>query len=92
MRTEIFPPIGVRGSTEYHAQRIAVPARATIVAFTDGLVERRGETIDTGLERLRALTTNRPPGLEELLTMILTESSEAGYHDDTAILAVRWKN
>jgi hypothetical protein len=24
--------------------------------------------------------------------MILTESSEAGYHDDTAILAVRWKN
>jgi len=92
VRTEIFPPIGVRGSTEYHAQRIAVPARATIVAFTDGLVERRGETIDTGLERLRALTTNRPPGLEELLTMILTESSEAGYHDDTAILAVRWKN
>ena len=68
-----------------------MPGEATIVAFTDGLVERRGETIDSGLERLRALTTEGPLPLDDLLTKVLTESTTAGYHDDTAILAVRWK-
>jgi len=91
VRSTIFPPVGVQGSTDYRAEHVDVPVGATIVGFTDGLVERRGETIDAGLERLRALTLEGPLGLDDLLTKILTESSNAGYHDDTAILAVRWK-
>jgi hypothetical protein len=90
--TTVFPPVGVSDSTDYQEESFEVPERATIVAFTDGLVERRGETIDAGLERLRALATDAHVGLDELLTKILTESTTAGYHDDTAILAVRWKS
>jgi hypothetical protein len=91
VRTAIFPPVGVEDATPYRAEDVVVPEGATIVAFTDGLVERRGETIDAGLERLRALTTEGSLSLDDLLTKVLTEATAAGYHDDTAILAVRWK-
>jgi hypothetical protein len=90
--TTIYPPVGVDSETDYEAMNFVVPANGTILAFTDGLVERRGETIDTGLERLKALALESPLTLDDLLTKILTESSEPEYHDDTAILAVRWKN
>ena len=43
---------------------LPVPDRRDVVLYTDGLVERRGESIDDGLERLRALaertTTSTP--------------------------------
>jgi hypothetical protein len=90
VRTTIFPPIGIEEATEYRSASVVVPERATIVAFTDGLIERRGEPIDAGLERLRALTTEQALSLEDLLTRILNASMAAEYHDDTAILAVRW--
>jgi len=92
VRSAVFPPIGTRDSTEYQAMTFTVPKRATIVAFTDGLVERRGETIDTGLERLRSLTTERLLPLDDLLSKVLIESPADDYHDDRAILAVRWTN
>jgi hypothetical protein len=90
VRSTVFPPVGVSQSTEYRATTFDVPAKATVVAFTDGLVERRGETIDTGLERLRGLTSEASLPLESLLTKVLTGATTDGYHDDTAILAVRW--
>lgn len=88
--TPVGPPVGVRATTRYRARTIEVPRGATVLAFTDGLIERRGEIIDIGLERLRDLTAERPTDLDGLLTKILTESMESGYDDDTAILAVRW--
>jgi hypothetical protein len=92
VRSTVFPPVGVSDSTEYRTTTFDVPPRATVVAFTDGLVERRGETIDTGLERLRGLTSEVSLPLESLLTKVLTGATTDGYHDDTAILAVRWMN
>jgi serine phosphatase RsbU (regulator of sigma subunit) len=92
IRTTVFPPIGVRPSTEYHGVTIAVPSKATVVAFTDGLIERRGETIDTGLQRLRASAIRNSPNLEDLLTSMISHSAPAGSDDDTAVLAVQWKN
>jgi serine phosphatase RsbU (regulator of sigma subunit) len=92
VRTTVFPPVGVQESTPYASVSVVVPEGATIVAFTDGLIERRDETIDASLERLRALAVQPQLDLEQLLTKILTESTTDGYHDDTAILAVRWTN
>jgi Stage II sporulation protein E (SpoIIE) len=92
VRTTVFPPVGVDLTTVYEATDFVVPDHATLMAFTDGLIERRDESIDIGLERLRTITTEHPMGLDDLLSKILTESSSAEYHDDTAILAVRWKN
>jgi serine phosphatase RsbU (regulator of sigma subunit) len=90
--TTVFPPIGVRDAPSYQATAIVVPPGATIVAFTDGLVERRGESIDVSLERLRSLMSGSSLELDDLVSQILSESTSAEYSDDTAILAVRWKS
>src|SRR5262249_28607746 len=46
------PPLGV-GATEYVRHVVELPANATLVLYTDGLVEDRGRAIDAGLEALR---------------------------------------
>ena len=43
--------------------RLALPLRATLVAYTDGMVERRDRVIDEGIERLRAALHAADPGL-----------------------------
>jgi serine phosphatase RsbU (regulator of sigma subunit) len=92
VKTNIFPPVGVVDSTNYEAVTINVPEHSTILAFTDGLVERRGEIIDVGLERLRSISTGSPLVLDDLLSKLLVDMSNGGYNDDMAILAVRWRN
>jgi len=92
VKTTIFPPVGVLDSTDYRPVTITVPDHSTILAFTDGLVERRGEIIDTGLERLRALTSGPPLVLDDLLSKVLVEMRNGVQTDDLAILAVRWNN
>ena len=55
--------------------------------YTDGLVERRGESIETGLQRLVAACRNGSPDPEklcnQLLALLLDEHSN---HDDAALL------
>src|SRR5439155_22111324 len=48
-------PIGTGRDSDYDEATVSVPPKATLVAFTDGLVERRGEVLDVGLARLRDL-------------------------------------
>jgi serine phosphatase RsbU (regulator of sigma subunit) len=65
---------------------------ATLVAFTDGLVERRYEILDTGLKRLeKALTSNNDYPLEDLLSHVLDDLDGHTSEDDIAILGLRWK-
>jgi hypothetical protein len=90
--TSVHPPIGVEDATSYDATTFSVPPRATILAFTDGLVERRGETIDVGMGRLLARAIEEPLALDDLLTKLLAGSTQAENSDDTAILGVRWKS
>ncbi len=46
-------PIGAGEPSHYESTAFTVPPRATLLAYTDGLIERRGEVLDAGLERLR---------------------------------------
>ncbi|MFI7018290.1 PP2C family protein-serine/threonine phosphatase [Streptomyces sp. NPDC050164] len=64
---------------------------ATLVLYTDGLVERRGEDIDTGLARLsNALYRNRDQDPETLADTVLLELlPPGGATDDTALIIVR---
>jgi signal transduction histidine kinase/CheY-like chemotaxis protein len=62
-----------------------------VLTYTDGLIERRGEDLDTGLERLRttlAALQHLPVGAlsDELLRAI---SPPGGFSDDVAVLAFR---
>jgi serine phosphatase RsbU (regulator of sigma subunit) len=49
--TEIGAPLGVADNA-YGSITMSLPQGSTVIAFTDGLVERRDEMIDVGLERL----------------------------------------
>jgi serine phosphatase RsbU (regulator of sigma subunit) len=92
LRTEVFPPIGVRSAPEFSTSRFEVPAGGTILAFTDGLVERRGESIDVGLERLRNAVDSPATSLDQLLDEVVEGAFPSGPDDDTAILALRWSD
>jgi serine phosphatase RsbU (regulator of sigma subunit) len=85
-------PVGVAPDPIYDEVTVPVPAKATLVAFTDGLVERRGEILDAGLARLRAAAGRRPLALEELVSTLARELASEGHHDDTAIFGVRWQS
>jgi serine phosphatase RsbU (regulator of sigma subunit) len=55
------PPIGAGAAAARRSTTITL-APGTVAAFyTDGLIERRGESIDVGLERLRDVTSPAAP-------------------------------
>jgi serine phosphatase RsbU (regulator of sigma subunit) len=88
LATETGPPIGVQHD-RYPAVRTPVPHGATLIAYTDGLVERRGESIDEGLERLRQVSATGGP-LEPLLDRLLSTLVPQGSSDDIVLVGVHW--
>ena len=51
------PPLGALTDVRRTSATVELPAGGVLLLYTDGLVERRGELIDDGLERLRAALT-----------------------------------
>ena len=51
-------PIGVRRDASYEAVRHPFPTGSKLLLYTDGLIERRGESIDEGLSRLAAAASH----------------------------------
>lgn len=84
-------PVGVWQRSRYTPVTFTVPPRGSMLAYTDGLVERRGEMLDTGLERLRVAATSgghAPHGLIDAVLGSLT--TEGAMSDDVALLELRW--
>ncbi len=83
------PPLGVRSPAPTELGLEQMRPGATLLLYTDGLVERKGESVDVGLGRLAALSgelATRPViDLEATLLPLL----EGGTDDDVAALAVR---
>ncbi|MFB4319176.1 SpoIIE family protein phosphatase [Actinomadura sp. 21ATH] len=69
--------------------RTPLPARSTVLMYTDGLVERRAESLDRALERLRehAAALARAP-LDVFCDELLIRLGSDGT-DDIALIAVR---
>jgi serine phosphatase RsbU (regulator of sigma subunit) len=85
-------PIGVTPDSHYHEATVSVPPEAVVVAFTDGLVERRGEVIDVGLDRLRRLATRRKLPIDDLLTELARDLTSEDHYDDAAMVGIQWQN
>jgi serine phosphatase RsbU (regulator of sigma subunit)/putative methionine-R-sulfoxide reductase with GAF domain/anti-sigma regulatory factor (Ser/Thr protein kinase) len=81
-------PLGTSQTEVYSSQVVPFPAGAAVLLFTDGLVERRGEPIDAGLERLRALSEGRDD-VERLCSEALEELVPRQPQDDVALVAAR---
>ncbi len=92
---ELLPdPDGVPlGVGEMTRAPVRVPFRAgdMVVAFTDGLIERRDEDIDAGQQRLvDALgSLGRSDTLDEALVTLVDEVRDHSRDDDVAVVAIR---
>lgn len=61
----------------------------TLIVYTDGLVERRGELPDVGVARLAAAAREVEPNLEAFASRILHDVGPAEARDDIAFVAIR---
>jgi len=80
-------PVGVGESPPRRRTVVDVRPGTTVVLYTDGLVERRGEVIDEGLARLRRLVRSAPA--EVLCTEIVAGMDVQAVDDDIALVTMR---
>lgn len=83
-------PLGISAGQEYIAQTYAFPVGSALLLYTDGLVERRGESIEDGLDRLREAAESRAGAdsgslADRVYRQLLDEAS---LEDDVALLAI----
>jgi serine phosphatase RsbU (regulator of sigma subunit)/anti-sigma regulatory factor (Ser/Thr protein kinase) len=84
------PPLGVADHTTYASWEAHIEVGATVLLYTDGLIERRGEPIDAGLARLRETVAAAPEDLEGLCAHVLAGLVEGvALRDDAALLVLR---
>ena len=90
--SEVGPPIGTFPAT-YVSTRFTMEPGSMLLAFTDGLVERRGESLDIGLERLAASARSAATAdsLDAVLSSVLADMAQDTSEDDTALLAFAWR-
>jgi len=84
--------LGVRPTSVRTEHTTVLERDATVLLYTDGLVERRGSDLDEGTSRLVDLVGDlsaRGMGLEELCDGLLRGMVEDRPDDDVAIIAVR---
>jgi serine phosphatase RsbU (regulator of sigma subunit) len=81
--------LGLLPDSERADHEVVLGDGATLVLYTDGLIERRGEQLDAGLERFRALAERSAAlPIEQLCDTLLGELA-ADPEDDVALLVVR---
>ena len=82
-------PLGVMPYATYEQASIELPAGATLLLYTDGLVERPGEVLDEGLGRLAATLAAAASEPERLCDEVLARLVPGGAAaDDVALLAL----
>ncbi|MGW0632945.1 PP2C family protein-serine/threonine phosphatase [Streptomyces sp. NPDC002758] len=84
----VGPPLGT-GLGGYEPTTYRLDASQTLVLFTDGLVERRGEDIDQSLDRLAGVGFEAASGVEAVLDTVLARLDAGHAEDDVAVLAAR---
>ncbi len=97
LRIPAGAPIGV-GGVDFEAVELDAPAGATLLLYTDGLVESRQRDVWTGIEHLREKLTatarlTRPGSsapLEPLCDEVLDILGPGDRDDDIALLAARF--
>jgi anti-sigma regulatory factor (Ser/Thr protein kinase)/putative methionine-R-sulfoxide reductase with GAF domain len=84
------PPVGIRPGQKYLSRRYPFPTGSTLLLYTDGLVERRGESLDEGFARLRAAAGHASDRSDATFADRVYRSllAEAPLEDDVALLAI----
>ncbi|MGH2859683.1 MAG: SpoIIE family protein phosphatase, partial [Solirubrobacteraceae bacterium] len=90
LSTEGTLPLGVDASMPPEQATWQIAPGDTLLVFTDGLIERRGESITAGLQRLGEVLADAPADVERLCDQVLEGTAgDTTRPDDVALLAVR---
>jgi PAS domain S-box-containing protein len=84
--------LGIDPDGERCEPEVELPWGSTLLLFTDGLVERRGQSIDDGLQQLRAILREpavRHLTLDDLCDEVLSRMLPDRREDDVALVAMR---
>jgi anti-sigma regulatory factor (Ser/Thr protein kinase) len=83
--------LGVRPHWSRPEAHVTMPARSTVVLYTDGLVERRRLALDDGISRAATLVQDgRVSPLEDLANQMMSGlAPSGGYQDDVILLLYR---
>lgn len=83
------PPLGAEADRGYVDVEEALAAGTTVILSTDGLIERRRESLESGLNRLCRVSST-DGRLEEMADVIIQRlMPEAEHDDDVALLLAR---
>ena len=82
--------VGVDAATERESVVLEVPRGSTLMAYTDGLIERPGHDLDEGIHELceRVMRAPRDAGPRTLCDVAV--SGALDHRDDVALIAVRF--
>jgi sigma-B regulation protein RsbU (phosphoserine phosphatase) len=83
----VGPPLGVVAGVTRASATVLLPAGADLLLYTDGLVERRDENLDQGLDRLCAAV--HPGHPETVCRTVMHSLVDNIVADDIALLAIR---
>ncbi len=90
--TAIGVPVGVDAAASYPEVEVSLPRGSTLLLYTDGAIERRGELLDVGLQRLKDMSSFAGGSLtafvDKIANTVIADSAE----DDTALLGARWQS
>jgi sigma-B regulation protein RsbU (phosphoserine phosphatase) len=85
---EADPPIGVTDTAARHETKLAVPLGGLAAFYTDGLVERRGQSLSEGIKRLGLAMENARSPEQGCIAVMRALIGTAGPTDDVALLIV----
>jgi PAS domain S-box-containing protein len=84
-------PLGANDRARYSVAEASMAPGSLLVLYTDGLVERRGESLDDGMARLVTVAARQPEELEQFADGLLAGllHHDRSTDDDVAVLLLR---
>nr|WP_297427987.1 SpoIIE family protein phosphatase [uncultured Actinotalea sp.] len=84
-------PVGVTNIEEAPQEELELPLGATLVVYTDGLVERRDRSLRHGIDALAEALASLPEGLSsaKIRDVLVGSMIDADQEDDVCVLVVR---
>ncbi|GHF65629.1 PAS domain S-box-containing protein [Amycolatopsis bartoniae] len=84
-------PLAVGTDVARQETKVVVPSGGVLLLYTDGLVERRRQPLDVGIDRAAEVAREgRAEDLEDLASRLMRSlQPDAGYDDDVALLLYR---
>jgi PAS domain S-box-containing protein len=90
----LAPPMQSSQVDHYTEASITLIPGSTIVMYSDGLIERRGESLALGLERLSAVASRHASlaDIDSFASLLVAELTADGkVQDDIVVVCIRWQ-